>query len=438
MYLFTTIIYYFILSFAIIFSAIYMWHKLLNKRINFKDKKLYFSLFGLMGIALLNYFNVSAYLRISGITIILIFFFIFMFREEFTISIVTPIFCQLIIMLSEMIFAIIISLICDVENIDIVNSYFGSLLSNISIAVISVIIIHIPLFKKIYHLILTMINKIRKTQLIFISFLFIIIANILTMLLYYELDFMYLLIFNTFLTLFCFSIVIYTLKTKNNYIKINEKFNTTLNSLKEYEDILDRYRISTHENKNELITIRNLIPKSHKKIIAYIDTIIENKIKDNDKVMIESAKIPNGGIRGLIYSKLLLMKELKIQYSLRISNNIKTVDLINKIDDTTMLDICKVIGVYIDNAIQEVKVLREKNILLEMYIENDKLIISVSNNYINKIDLNRLDDIGYTTKGNNRGYGLSLVKQIINKNEKLYNERKITKKLFTQILKIKM
>ena len=435
---FTTMIYYFILSFVLMGSIIFCWHKITSTKIDIKNKKNYITLFSLMNISLINYFNVNDYIRITVITLFLIVFFGYLFKREIRITVITPIFVQLIYMISEMIFAIIISLIFDVKNIDIVNSYFGSLLSNISIAVISIIIIHIPIFKKIYNLILTMINKIRKTQLIVVSFLFIIIANILTMLLYYEIDFMYLLIFNTFLTLFCFAIVIYTLKTKNNYIKINEKFNTTLNSLKEYEDILDKYRISTHENKNELITIRNLIPKNNKKTITYIDTIIENKIKDNDKIMLESAKIPNGGLRGLIYSKLLLMKELKIEYNLLISNSIKTVDLINKINDSTMLDICKIIGVYIDNSIQEVKELNEKNISLEMYIENNELIISISNNYIHAIDLSKLDDIGYTTKGNGHGYGLTLAKELINNNNKLKNEKKISKNIFTQILKIKM
>lgn len=432
------VLYYFCLSFSIIFSAIYIWHKLLNQKINFNDKKLYFSLFSLMAIALLNYFNVAAYLRISGITIILIFFFKFLFKTDFRISIITPVFSQIIVMLSEMIFVVLVCIILDVGSDVIVSTQFGSLFSNIGIALISMIIIHIPFVKTIYKVLVLITNKISKMQLTTISLLLIMLAYILSVSLYFKIEFRYLLILNTTVALFCFSIVMYMFKTKNNYIKINEKYNNTLNSLKEYEEILDRYRISNHENKNELLTIRNMLPKNNKKIISYIDTIVENKLKDNDKIMLEISKIPSGGLRGLMYSKVLLMEELNINYQLHISKEVRTFDLIKNIEDSTMLDICKTIGVYVDNSIQSVELLKTKNINIDMYFENKNLVISISNNYKGKINESKLDSFGYTTKGTNHGYGLALVKDIINKNDKLENERKISKDIFTQILKIKM
>ena len=56
----------------------------------------------------------------------------------------------------------------------------------------------------------------------------------------------------------------------------------------------------------------------------------------------------------------------------------------------------------------------------------------------NKIELNKLDQKGYTTKGFGHGYGLCLVKKILENNKRLINERKISKELFVQMLKIKM
>jgi len=424
--------------FATISSILFVWHKILNKKIDLKNYRLYISLISLMIISLLNYFNVNAYIRITIITLFLIIFFKFLFKENIKLSIITPIFVQLIYMISEMIFAIIISFIFNVNNEDIVNSFFGTLIPNLAIAIISMIIVYIPFVRKLYNLILAKINKIGEIYLIFICFIFIIIANILVAFLYFEVEFRYLLIFNTIVTLFCFCIVIYMFKTKNNFIEVNEKYNTTINSLKEYEEILDRYRISNHENKNQLLTIRNLIPKSNKKVITYIDTLIENKLEDNDKVMFETSKIPSGGLRGLLYSKLLLMKELKIDYNLQVSKNIKTVDLIKNIDDYTMLDICKIVGVFVDNAIQEVKTLRKKNISIEMYFDKNELVVSISNNYGGTINIAKIDNNGYTTKGKNHGYGLALVKELINKNSRLNNERVLSKTIFTQILKIKM
>lgn len=429
---------YLLPNFILVSSMIFIWHQLLNKKINFKNPRLYISVFSIMLISLINYFTVDKYIKIIIIIIVFMFFFRYLFKDNIQKCIITPIFYQLIIMFSEMIFVVLVCVILDVGNDMIVDSHFGGILSNISIATISILIFQIPLIRKTYILLLKITNKIRKVQLMTISILLISVAYILSVSLYFKIEFRYLLMLNTGVAIFCTTIVMYTFKTKNNYIKINEKYNTTLKSLKEYEEILDKYRISNHENKNELLTIRNLISKRDKKTISYIDTIINNKLKDNDKVMFEVSKIPNGGLRGLLYSKILLMKELDINYKLAISKDIKTVDLINEFEDSTMLDICKVIGVYVDNSIQAVKDLNERFINLEMYLENDKLVISVSNNYEGKINEYKLENLGYTTKDGNHGYGLTLAREIINKNSNLINERSISKEIFTQILKIKM
>ena len=71
-----------------------------------------------------------------------------------------------------------------------------------------------------------------------------------------------------------------------------------------------------------------------------------------------------------------------------------------------------------------------------MYIIDNKLCIKVSNNFSGKIDISRINDEGYTTKSNGHGYGLTLVKEIINNNSNLEHETELNKKVFSQILKI--
>ena len=52
------------------------------------------------------------------------------------------------------------------------------------------------------------------------------------------------------------------------------------------------------------------------------------------------------------------------------------------------------------------------------------------------IELDKIDEKKYTTKGEGHGYGLSLVKEIVNKSPKLKNIRMINDDVFIQILKI--
>lgn len=419
-------------------TNVYIWSKLLNKRPNFKNWKNYLY-FILMAITtFINYFYNNHFLRIMTITMMMSLFIKLIFNEKVNKSILGAVTSQLIYMISEIIFALIITFVFDMNSNDIINNQFGTVLANFVISSISIVVVNIKYVNVFYQFLIKITCKIKNTQIIAAAIFISIIANVLAMINYYKVEFVYLLIFNAFMTLGCFGIVVYSLKTKNSYIEVNNKYSTTLNSLKEYEDILNKYRVSNHENKNQLLTIRNMLPKEDKKIISYIDKILENKHKDNDKAMRKTAVIPAGGLRGLIYSKVLVMDERKIHYDLDFSSSIKTVDLINKIDESTMLDICTVIGVYVDNAIDEVTNLKDKNICIEMYLDDNDLIIAISNNYAHKIDLDKLEEKGYTTKENGHGYGLPLTREIINNNNRLKNEKRISKEIFTQVLKIKM
>ncbi len=419
-------------------SSLYISCKLLDKKIDFKNISAYYLIPLIYLSIVFNYMYNNQFIRILTISILLGIFFKILFKEKTNRALICSIVLHLIYMISEIIFALIITFVFDMSSNDIMNTQFGTVLANFIISFLSIILANIKYVKIFYNFFVQITNKVKNTQIIAAAIFISAVANILAMINYYKVQFGYLLIFNAFMTLGCFGIVLYSLKTKNSYIEVNNKYSTTLNSLKEYEDILNKYRVSNHENKNQLLTIRNMLPKEDKKIISYIDKILDNKHKDNDKAMRKTAVIPAGGLRGLIYSKILVMDERKIHYDLDFSSSIKTVDLINNIDESTMLDICTVIGVYVDNAIDEVTNLEEKNICIEMYLDEKDLIIAISNNYGHTIDISKLEEKGYTTKDNGHGYGLPLTREIINNNSRLQNEKRISKEIFTQILKIRM
>jgi two-component system sensor histidine kinase AgrC len=238
---------------------------------------------------------------------------------------------------------------------------------------------------------------------------------------------------NTVLILLYLIIIVALLYTTQKYKKIYSKYEISLNSLREYEKMMDKYRVANHENKNQLLTIRNMIKTSDQKSLKYVDKIIDNQNKDDQAIFCKTAKIPEGGLRATIYSEICKMNDLKINYSLDISNELKTADFIN-ISDDTMINICKIMGVFLDNAIEEVQKLPKKrqNIIIEIFIQDNELIIDISNNYDNVIEIDKMSSKKYTTKGEGHGYGLSLVEDIVKNDNNIINEKFISKEKFTQ------
>lgn len=360
----------------------------------------------------------------------------FFYTKDLKTSIITTILLQLIIILSEVIYAIICTVIF---KFDVISSVpYINLVNNIGTTMVSLLLWKISYPRKIYNFIVNSIQSFKQREIIIATFLMLMVAIISTMAVYMNWNYIVVLSINTFLIFVFVFISIKFANAQNKYNEINNKYETSITSLREYEGMIDKYRIYNHENKNELQTLRNLISKKNTKALKYINSILDNKIKDNEKIMYKTSKIPEGGLRATIYSKLCMMDELGIKYSLDIAKDIRTVDLINMKEDI-VLNICKILGVFLDNAIEAVKDLKTKHIGIEIYLMDGDLCVDITNNYEGKFDMNKIGSSKYTTKGGNHGYGLSLVNQIISDYPDVFeNEKSITKNTFTQKIKIKM
>ena len=429
-------IYLAVSSLILAVTLLFNWHKLLNRKIDLRDYKLYITLFGITIISQMNYFMVNKFIKIFIITLVFMLFFSFLFKETLQKNIITPIFYQIIIIISETIFVLLLLVIFGADSSDIMNSFLGAFITNVAVGLISLFVVKLKFIQKMYNKILEFTDKISIAQLYIFCLIPMIIVNVLLMSSYYKIDFVYLLMFNIAVIFVCFILVFYSFKTQNKYNKVSDKYNIAIKSLNDYETMMTKYRISNHENKNLLLTIRAMILNKEKDIPKFIDTMIEDKYADDEKLLFKMSVIPSGGLRAAIYSEILKIKDHDINYSLYIDKKLRTVDLI-ELDTNTIIDICKIIGVFIDNAIDEVKMLEYKNIGINLYLDKSKINIKISNNYKSKIDINVINKDGYTTKGEGHGYGLSLVETIINNNGLLENKTEISNKCFSQIVSVK-
>ena len=364
----------------------------------------------------------------------------FLVSKEIKQSLIMVVISQMILAFSEFTFAIIVSLVYKGDIQLFTKEVLISFILNIYILCSSVIIQKLGLTKWVYNLLISSRNTKDDKDSVIYSIFMIIIMAIATMETYMELPFTIVVTTNSIMAIVFIGIVITSKKLENKYDKISSKYQTSISSLKEYEVMIDKFRVDTHENKNEFLTIRNMLKDKNNKedVIKYIDKIVDNKIKDNDKIMKKTAKIPSGGLRATIYSKLCLMEKLKIKYTLNISREVRTTDLID-LDEDLVLKICKILGVFLDNAIEAVKGLKKKEIAIDMYNIDNELCIDITNNFEGNLDLDKINNMKYTTKGEGHGYGLTLVNKLLEEeSDKLENEKSINRDTFTQTLKIKM
>lgn len=431
----TKIITYFIGNGLIIFFSLLCWNNLYTLG---KNKKQLFCLWILLSslITIINYFFTNPYkIIISFITLLIINY--LAITKSMKHSIILVVISQMILAFTEFSFVIICSFIFGNKIYELLYEPLPAILLNIYILIVSSIIAHFKFIKKIYYLFY---NNTKSKEDIVYSLIIIFILVIATAESHMKLPLTLVLVTNVAMAIVFIGIVIMSTKIKENYNKINSKYETSISSLKEYEVMIDKFRVDTHENKNEILTIRNMIRDKNNKedIVKYIDKLVDNKIKDNDKIMKKTAKIPSGGLRATIYSKLCLMEKLKIKYTLNISRDIRTTDLID-LDEDIVLKICKILGVFLDNAIEAVKGLKKKEIAIEMYNIDNELCIDITNNFEGNLDLDKINNMKYTTKGEGHGYGLTLVNKLLEEeSDKLENEKSVNRDTFTQTLKIKM
>lgn len=431
------VISYFVGTYILAITLIYSWHELNTKKYKMlKIKNIVFSIILSTMITILQIcLEKPAKLFISIIIQIIICNKVFI--KDTIKSIISVIFSQILVMFSET----IIVLAFNIENLNIAeftNSNIGYICINFIVCILLLQIIKDKRIKTIYQNANELYEKSHSKEIIIYSIIIIIMAIISTISSYVKWKTTYVIIINTLLILFFASIAIKFMNTKKQYENVSSKYQTSINSLKEYETMIDKFRVNTHENKNELLTIRNMIKNNDKKTIEYIDALVDNKIKDNEKIMYQTSKIPEGGLRATIYSKLCIMEKNKIKYKLNISKDVRTVDLIN-LDEELILNICKILGVFIDNSIDAVKNIKKKEIGIELYVIDNELYIDITNNFKGEINLSKIGHERHTTKGKEHGYGLLLVNKIIKENSRyLENEKKISGNYFTQSLIIKI
>lgn len=233
-------------------------------------------------------------------------------------------------------------------------------------------------------------------------------------------------------------ILFYLFKQKVENEAVSKKYDELLNIMKNYESDIEEQRIAIHETRNELMTIKCKISDNEKEteIIDYIDSILGDKVSSKMSKYSKFKYLPSNGIKGFFYYKFTEAEKRNIKVSVNISKKIEN-SFLGKLDTKDFKDLVRIIGVYLDNAIEASVQSKDKKLGIEIYLIKKDIDIIISNTFNNELNIEKLGIERFTTKGKNRGHGLLLVKHILNNNNIFESENNIVNDIYTQKLKIK-
>lgn len=138
-------------------------------------------------------------------------------------------------------------------------------------------------------------------------------------------------------------------------------------------------------------------------------------------------------LRSIILFKSMYAKKfsISVDFDLLSSKNINSINL-----NTVVL--VRILGIFLDNAIEAASESENKAVQIYIYQDSEDTIFIVRNSYLNKPDINRMYEDGYSTKGKDRGFGLTEVRSLIYKlrNIVLFTSCENEEKMFSQELRI--
>lgn len=202
------------------------------------------------------------------------------------------------------------------------------------------------------------------------------------------------------------------IRSKNNYDKLNAEYENLFIYVQNFEDWIEKEQLNRHEYKNQLAVLRCLT--SEKKVKDKIDDILEDSINIEGEVVHQLKSLPKGGIKGLMYYKAAIAQKNKIDLTVDVSLELHS--LLSKLPEKDVKVLCRLIGIYFDNAIEAARETRKKKVLVEVYEIKDHVTFVFSNTFKKPKNFDDRNKKGVSSKGAGHGNGLYFASKLISEN----------------------
>ena len=218
-------------------------------------------------------------------------------------------------------------------------------------------------------------------------------------------------------TMLIFMLLYWRTEKKDLQMRHQQKvLEQTIQYTETIESMVDDIRRFRHDYKNILTALESYLQEGDLEGIKrfYYGNILELEIAAEGGAMqyTDLKHIQEPALKGLLYIKLAQAQNQGVNVKLRIDRDIN-------ISGIPPVDLCRLLGILIDNAIEASAdaMKEEKPGELHLYVaqEEGNVVIDIVNTYSGELSIQDIMNDNFTTKGVGRGTGLASARKIIDK-----------------------
>ncbi|MBL1228351.1 GHKL domain-containing protein [Enterococcus sp. BWB1-3] len=238
-----------------------------------------------------------------------------------------------------------------------------------------------------------------------------------------------------FILYFFISIVaflMYASSTKNKYETQQKELEYLSNQ--RYMDVMESQfkEISKfrHDYKNILTSMENfIVERDMDGLDEYYRSMLKTSsrvIEQNNYKLEKLSNIQVRELKSILASKLITAQEKGIDVRIEVTEMIDNVNM-------DAVSLVRLMGIFLDNAIEELEYLGEGILSVAVYQDKQAVHLIIQNSCREDLPkLHQLKTRGFSTKGTNRGNGLSNVQEIVTEAANIRLATTIEHQLFTQ------
>lgn len=222
----------------------------------------------------------------------------------------------------------------------------------------------------------------------------------------------------------------YVIQTKEARIKSNNQY------IHEVERHYNELRTFRHNYQNVLLSLDEYLKTDDIKGLKeyYNKSIkpISTRLNQKHYNLEDLSKINNKEIKSILFNKLYSAQLLDIDVSFESKSEITRFD-------TDTLDLTLALGIILDNAIDETKEQKHGQIQVGIMYDGEEINFIVQNTLRqNDVPIWKMKQLGFSTKGTDRGVGLSNLEEIMNRNSNMMLETMKLDNYFLQKITIEV